>query len=218
MAFETIITATGQAKLVNAAATQTAVELAEMAVGDGGGAGITPQTGATALVNEVFRSSLASVAIDAQNANWLVATMPIAAATGGFTIREVGIFDSDGDLFAYGSFPETYKPLLDEGSSRDLTIRVIMEVSETAAVTLELNPNVVLASQEDVIQQITTHAAGTDHPDATTATRGFVELATTVEAQNGVDASRALTPAAALAQISQEIRRQTRFKSHFMRS
>ncbi len=76
-----------------------------------------------------------AVTTDSQNPNWLVIETHLPPETGGFTIREFGIYTDTGVLFAVGNYPETYKPMLDEGTAVDLVVRVICEVSNAASNT-----------------------------------------------------------------------------------
>lgn len=145
--FYTILTDVGQAKLANAIALGQTIEITDLAVGDGNGALPTPETSRTALVNEVRRAPINLSEVDGQNPNWVVVEQVLPPDVGGWTIREIGVFDIDGDLIGYGNYPETYKPVLAEGSSRTQTIRFVMEVSNTEAVTLKVDPSVVLATR-----------------------------------------------------------------------
>lgn len=150
MAFYTILTDIGKAKLANATALGTTVSLQDIAVGDGGGVEVTPQTSDTALTNEVWRAALNNISIDSSNANWVVAEGYIPSDVGNFTIREVGLFDADGDMIAVGNYPDTYKPTLASGSAKDLYIKVIIEVSDAGVVELKVDPSVVLATRKYV--------------------------------------------------------------------
>jgi phage-related tail fiber protein len=150
MAFYTILTDIGKAKLANATALGTVVSLTEIAVGDGGGVVTSPKTTDTSLVNEVWRAALNNISIDSNNANWIVAEGYIPSTDGNFTVREVGLFDFDGDMIAVGNYPDTYKPTLDTGSAKDLYIKVIIEVSDADVVELKIDPSVVLATRKFV--------------------------------------------------------------------
>ena len=149
----TILTSVGEAKLANATALGETVKLTELALGDGDGSLPTPKQSQTALVNEVRRKALNSVAVDENNPNWIMCEQVIPEDVGGWTIREVGIYDEDGDLIAVGNFPETYKPVLEEGSGRTQTIRVVLQISATSSVELKIDPSVVLATREYVDKQ-----------------------------------------------------------------
>lgn len=146
--FYTLLTETGQAKMANAIALGQTIEITHLAVGDGDGSMPTPDSNRTALVNEVRRAQINRVAVDEENPSWLIVEQVLPPDVGGWTIREVGIFDIDGDLIGYGNYPSTYKPTLDEGSGRTQTIRMVLEVSHTSNITLRVDPSVVLATRK----------------------------------------------------------------------
>lgn len=149
--YKTLLTNVGLAKLTNAQALGQVVQWSAMAVGDGNGNPTTPVQTQTALVRERYRAGLNQLAVDSENPNYLIAEMIIPAQQGGWTVHEVGIFDSDGDLVAIANAPATYKPVLAEGSTSDLAIRIIVQVSNAATVELKIDPTVILASRKWVI-------------------------------------------------------------------
>lgn len=148
--FYTILTQVGKAKIANATALGTKVNFKEIAVGDGKGNYYNPTENQTELVNEVWRGQINHVEVDNTNPNWIKISIVIPSTIGGFTIREAGIFDDEGNMIAIGKYPETYKPILDDGSSKDLLINMILEVSNTSSVTLKVDPTVILATKKDV--------------------------------------------------------------------
>lgn len=153
--FFTILTATGRNKLANATATGTPLTLTQMAVGDGdNGAYYSPTEVQTALKHEVWRGAINHLAVDASNPNWIVAELVIPDDVGGWYVREVGLFDSAGALIAVGKFPESYKPTLAAGSNKQLYVRMILEVTNTSAVTLLVDPSVVLATRQYVDDKV----------------------------------------------------------------
>lgn len=172
MAFYMILTEIGKAKLANATALGNTVALAEVAVGDGGGSAVTPQDTDTELVNEVWRAALNGVSIDPDNANWIVSEGYIPADTGGFTVREVALFDDTGDMIAVGNYPDTYKPTLASGSAKDLYVKIIIEVSDASAVTLKIDPSVVLSTRGYVDEVAATKADKTHNHDTVYAKLG----------------------------------------------
>ena len=153
MAYLTLLTTLGQAKLATALANGTGVAITQLAVGDGSGASVVPSASMTALVREKYRASVQSVTVDPSNPNYIIVEAVIPSTVGGWTIREAGLFDSAGQLFAVANFPDTVKPLLAEGSARDLVIRIVIQVSNASTVQLLIDPSVVLASQSWVLQQ-----------------------------------------------------------------
>ncbi|MBY7830886.1 phage tail protein [Vibrio fluvialis] len=155
--FFTLLTTVGEAKLANATALGQTVKFEKMAIGDGNGELPVPDQKQTALVNEVRREPLNAVETDPDNPNWIVCEQVIPENVGGWTIREVGIYDVDGDLIAVGNFPETYKPILEEGSGRTQTVRIVLQVSSTATVEIKIDPSVVLATRKYVDEKDAAH-------------------------------------------------------------
>lgn len=153
MAFFTILTTVGQAKIANAVALGQQIQVTEMALGDGMGNPTTPNQAQTALVRQVYRAQLNQLSTDPANPNYVIAELVVPSDVGGWTVREVGLYDVDGQLIAVGNFPDTYKPQLSEGASRDLVVRVIIEVSNAASVQLKIDPSIVLASRQWVVSQ-----------------------------------------------------------------
>lgn len=145
-----LLTNIGVAKLANATALGAQVEITQMAVGDGNGALPTPNPAQTALTHELRRAQLNMLTIDPVNTNQIIAEQVIPEDVGGWWIREIGLFDKDGDMIAVANCAETYKPKLQEGSGRVQVIRVILIVSSTEAVTLKIDPSVVLATRQYV--------------------------------------------------------------------
>ena len=145
-----VLTNQGAAKLANAAALGTKVNITSMGVGDGGGTLPTPDPAQTKLIAEKRRAQLNSLTVDAANSSQIIAEQIIPESEGGFWIREIGLYDADGVLIAVANCPETYKPQLAEGSGRTQTVRMILIVNSSSAVTLKIDPAVVLATRQYV--------------------------------------------------------------------
>jgi len=150
-----ILTAIGEAKLANAAALNTTLKIAKMAVGDGGGAVPTPTRSQTTLAGEWYRAGLNTLSVDPSNSSQIIAELVIPEATGGNWIREMGLYDSDGNLIAVANTPPSYKPQLAEGSGRTQVLRMILVVSSTSAVELKIDPSIILATRQYVDDAIT---------------------------------------------------------------
>lgn len=148
--FYTILTNVGKAKVANAALLSSNVALKTLKVGDGNGAYYNPTEEQKDLKNVVYTCNVGSVSVDKDNPNWVVAETIIPGNIGGFTIREIGLFDVDGDMIAIGKYPETYKPVVANGASKDLNVRTIFEVSNAASVNLSINPSIIIATKEDI--------------------------------------------------------------------
>ncbi|WP_113878910.1 phage tail protein [Marinobacter nauticus] len=149
-----VATNVGEAKMANALALGIPLEITELAVGDGEGSGARgtpiPNPEATALVSERRRAPLNSFSVDPNNTNVIIAEQVIPETAGGWWIREMGLFDQDGDMIFVCNTPPTYKPQLSEGSGRTQVVRMASVVSNTASVTLKVDPSVILATRQTV--------------------------------------------------------------------
>lgn len=148
--FYTIATKKGKAKIANATAFGTKINFAYLALGDGGGSYYNPVDTQEELKNEVWRGPIGSIKTDPENPNWIIVEAIVLADQGGFTIREGGIYDTDGDLLAIAKYPETYKPVMASGSAKDIKIRMVIEVSNTSVVNLKVDPTIILATKKDL--------------------------------------------------------------------
>lgn len=148
--YYTLVTNIGAARIAKATALGTVVNLSQMAVGDGGGKPITPSATATALTREVYRASLNMLEVDENNQKQVIAELLIPEEEGDFTIREVGLFDNNNNLIAIGSIADSYKPRLSSGTASQQIIRMVIQIDNTDAVGLKVDPAVVLATREYV--------------------------------------------------------------------
>lgn len=160
--YYSLITNQGLIKEANARALGLGLNLTHLAVGDGNGSIYELVASQTALVHEVYRTNLTHIAIDGNNPNQLILEAVINEAIGPFYIREVGIFDSNGDLFALGKYPETHKSTSISGSGKRLYIRMILGFSNAPEVNLiqsedlnndpNFNANVLIALEERLLK------------------------------------------------------------------
>ncbi|MBX7277954.1 phage tail protein [Pseudomonas sp. ERGC3:05] len=148
--FFAILTAVGEAKQANADALGIPWKLTELGVGDANGTDPIPDRAQTKLINERRRRPLNKLSVDAANPNIIVAEQIIPADEGGWWIREIGLYDSDGALVAVANCAPSYKPLMSQGSGRTQVVRMNFIVSSAANVVLKIDPAVVLATRQYV--------------------------------------------------------------------
>lgn len=180
--FQAILTAIGEAKQANADALGIPWTFAQMGVGDANGTDPFPDRLQTKLINERRRAPLNQLKPDPKNAGIIIAEQVIPENVGGFWIREIGLYDTDGDLVAVANCAPTFKPLLIQGSGRTQIIRMNLIVSSLANITLKIDPSVVLATREYVDLSLETvlpanKAAGT-YRQVTIDKRGVVQSGT----------------------------------------
>lgn len=162
--FQAILTAVGEAKQANADALGIPWTFAQMGVGDANGTDPFPDRLQTKLINERRRAPLNQLKPDPKNPGIIIAEQVIPENVGGFWIREIGLYDKDGDLVAVANCAPTFKPLLAQGSGRTQIIRMNLIVSSIANIVLKIDPSVVLATREYVDQALETILPGNKAP------------------------------------------------------
>ena len=192
--YKTVITKAGAIKLAAATVPNgKKVNFTAMAVGDGGGTLPVPDPNQTKLVKEVWRHELNKISQDRKNKNYVVAELLIPPETGGFWMRELGLYDDTGTLIAVGNMAESYKPALAEGSGRAQTVRMVIMVSDIESVELTIDTSTVMATQDYVDDKLAEHEQSRRHPDATLTAKGFTQLSS---ATDSASESVAATPKA----------------------
>lgn len=180
--YKTVITKAGAEKLAAATVPNgKKVNFTAMAVGDGGGTLPVPDPNQTKLVKEVWRHTLNKISQDRKNKNYVVAELLIPPETGGFWMRELGLYDDTGTLIAVGNMAESYKPALAEGSGRAQTVRMVIMVSDIESVELTIDTSTVMATQDYVDDKLAEHEQSRRHPDATLTAKGFTQLSSATD-------------------------------------
>ena len=146
-----LVTTTGLAKLAELPVGGT-LTLTHMAFGN---STIDPTEDMTALHSEQHRCALLNVEVEATNPNHLAAEAVIDSTVGGFWIREVGIYDEDGDLFAVGKYPATYKPETTEGTVKELGVRMILAVSNAEDVIVTYHSGIMQGAANQDLSNLT---------------------------------------------------------------
>jgi len=177
--YYSIITERGLEKLALSKANGKAVKLKTIAVGDSQGRDdALPSGNQSALIREVYRAEINRLFQHEQDANILVAELHIPSNVGGFIIREAGIFDEDGELFAVGRYPATVKPNLSDGIAREEIVQLAIAHSNNSQIELKIDPSIVMASRAyvnesllEAIERRTYISIGKnrDYPDLQTA-------------------------------------------------
>lgn len=148
--FYTLLTKIGKAKIANSAGFGSKVNFVKMKVGDGGGAYYNPTEEQEDLVNTVWEGNITHVTIDENNPNWINVEMMIPANVGGFMIREYGVFDENNNMLAIAKCAESYKPLAEDGSTKELLMKMVLTVSNTENITLKIDPTIIFAKKSEL--------------------------------------------------------------------
>ena len=194
--YYTILTQKGVALLDNATSRGVPLKITQMAVGDGNGNITTPDATQTELVHEVRRAAIDKLFVDNENPCQIIAEQVIPKTDGGWFIHEIGLFDDKDNLIAVGNYSATYKPNFIEDSDRTQVIRMKITVENTEAIELKNETTEVFSERkyvepradatqtaatqkyvnDTITAKITAHEKSTNHPDATTSAKGFVQL------------------------------------------
>lgn len=145
--YYSVTTDIGNRKMNEAAFSETKVQLHEIAVGDGGGEPYNPTTDMRELKGEQWRGLVSKLTIDKNIAT--VETV-IPSEVGGFTIRELAVFDIDGTMIAIGNTPETPKVSNEEGIINEMKLQMEFSLINTDVLELKTDPNILTATKADV--------------------------------------------------------------------
>lgn len=142
-----ILTTLGLTRLAEAQMSGIPLVFTQLAVGDGGGSPITPLSSMTHLVNEYTRVPVNNVEISPDAPTTVRVEGEIPSGTGGFTIREAGLFNLAGEMIAIASYPPIYKPRPSDGALVDEYIRILIVYAAVTAIALSVDPDVITATR-----------------------------------------------------------------------
>ncbi|EAM0314240.1 phage tail protein [Campylobacter coli] len=145
--YYTILTKIGIAKFIAARASGNGINLKSFKLSS---KVILPSEEMQSLEEIVYEANISSKSVDESNPNYINLMCYVPSDIGGFEINAIGVYDEVGDLLAVGNLPRTYKPILKEGSAKELMIKIVMELSNAEEVILKLDPSVIMASRDYV--------------------------------------------------------------------
>jgi len=134
----------GLSKVTNGQLSGNLVKVTHFAVGDGNE---PPSVEQTALQNEKYRGLISFENVSADNPLAREIECIVPATSGAYFIREIGLFDSDGDLVALAKTPSTEMVPAESGGATDA--QIIVELFNSYAENLEFvfDPHSVTASR-----------------------------------------------------------------------
>lgn len=153
--YKTIYTATGLALVSQAVSQQRTIELTNFAVGDGGGNAMVPNESMIQLIREKYRATINRIYQDPENENKYTAEMIIPVTVEGFVVREIALFDRNGNMVLVGNTPEVHKPTLAEGVTQDSVYRIPFMISNPEVLELNFDPNVIIATHQWILNTLT---------------------------------------------------------------
>lgn len=145
-----VVTDSGAKEMLEAVHDGRKVNIVEFAVGDGGGQYYKPETTMTELKHEVWRGKIGCYEISAESENVLIVETVLPSDVGGFTIREMAVFDENGIMIAICNTPDTAKVRVMDGVVHELLLQMEILLNNRDSVNLVVNPNVVVATKKDI--------------------------------------------------------------------
>ncbi|MEI8390461.1 MAG: phage tail protein [bacterium] len=160
MIFQNILTIIGQQKKALAEAGVTPLNISHFKVGDSNGQYYTPLETQTNLVNSRYtgyftEGSLSQILVNPAAQNEVLYKCCIPVDVGGFTVRELGLFDNNNNLILICKLPAQDKFALESGLYQPLTFtpKIIYTNPLTQAVLTASSQ--IIATQVFVTEQIT---------------------------------------------------------------
>ena len=155
--FGTKVTTEGSALIASCALEGTKLQITQAAAGDGGGAYYEPTVDQAALKNEKWRGEIASAEISSLSPNMIDVKVVIPDEVGGFTIREMAVFDNAGHMIAVCNTPDTEKVSISGGISGKLTMLMHIIVADTSVLEFTITPSLDTVSAEELQEAVSNH-------------------------------------------------------------
>ena len=144
-----ILTNKGTEKMAAYLQSGKKIEIAFVSVGDGNGQIPMPDPARTALVNEVWRGPAQTV-LDQANKNVIKSTSVIPTDVGGWNVREIGLIDGEGELFAIANAPGYPKISIADGINNDMQVGMKVAVSNRDSIVVTVDGTVIIATMQDI--------------------------------------------------------------------
>ena len=138
--YGSIVTAKGKEKITKAILDGKKVNITEFAAGDGGGQYYQPTEIQTALNGEKWRGAVQECKVNHESPNLIEIIAVIPPNEGGFTIREIGAFDDEGNLIVIANCPDTEKVIITTGAAGEVKLAIYMEISNAEVIELKVDP------------------------------------------------------------------------------
>lgn len=164
--YGTIITEAGAALIADCILRGTRLPITQAAAGDGGGAYYQPTVDQLGLKNEVWRGEIARAEMSPLSPNMIDVKIVMEDEVGGFTVREMGLFDDEGTMIAVCNTPDTEKVSISGGVSGKLTMLMHIVVADASVLEFSITPALDTVSMDEMEAAIGTHdASPTSHMD-----------------------------------------------------
>ena len=148
--YGTICTDAGNEAIANAVIKGSKIYFTQIVVGDGGGESYVPDPSQTQLKHQVWSGGIGEASLDQTQANRIILHAVVPSSVGGWTMREIGVQDSQGRLIAIGNTPEIPKEAVTNGAIMELDLYVYLVVVNADGVNIVVDPTVTIATKADI--------------------------------------------------------------------
>lgn len=148
--YGTIITTQGAAMIAQCILEGKKLPIVEAAAGDADGAYYQPTVDQTALKGEKWRGQIVSATLNSNTPNMLDVKIVIGEDVGGFTIREMALFDADGNMIAICNTPATEKVMLSGNVSGKLTMLMHLLVADASVLEFTITPSLDTVTRQEM--------------------------------------------------------------------
>lgn len=155
--YGTRITTAGSTLITNCILAGTKLKITQAAAGDGGGSYYVPSVEQTELVRELWRGPIVSAEQNPTVPNMMDVKIVIDDSVGNFIVREMGLFDEDGNLIAICNTPDTEKVAISTGVDGRLTMLMHIVVVDSSVLEFTISPSLDTVSPEDLEEAIAEH-------------------------------------------------------------
>lgn len=146
MTYQLLLTNLGQQKIAAAAsAGSDAVHITQFAVGQGVNVDFSQRLDQQVLVSKRYQGAVESVAPTAITGQYEI-TCIVPIDQGGWTIRELGLIDSEGALIWVGQLPDVQKPVANSTAAVDYRIKAVIQI-DNPDVTVVIDASAVTATR-----------------------------------------------------------------------
>lgn len=154
--FYNVTTNNGDAKIANAIATATKLNITHVVFGDGNGSVPTPDKSRTALVNQVYSVAPSNYYLHPTIANRLIVEAIIPSDVGGFYIREVGLIADTTVLISDGSVAPIFKEASTDGT-REYKLKFAINIVDSSIANITLDSSLIYVTQDTIVDNLTTN-------------------------------------------------------------
>ena len=157
-----LVTNVGLKKEAKARVDNSSIKIVEFAVGDGDlPLERAKRQALTGLISQKYRAEVNGVFVEPKNPLLVKVNAVVPHKVGGWYIKEVGLYDADGDLYAVGPVDPTYKNEPDSGPKQiGFNFHIVSDNADV--INLTIDPDTVYATRDMLVNSMEQHVEAED--------------------------------------------------------